>query len=1411
MKQSTPQSNTTPRYSSLQISTTPRGRAVPIVYGTSKVTSDIVWAADFHNVAYTSNSGGGSGKGMGGSSGKGNQGTTEYFYFAAFVGSLCEGPIYAFVAARSGSNWIYFNGNSPAFAWPVTSQWPTASGGVIPYEGYPLAAYLGVTSVAAQNLMPWEVVTQQNYSPYEESGMVGDNNAVNPSSNKGFRQNGQDWENIGPNSWASQSFMLMQGYNFQPYPPYIGAHYPSQVDSYQYTAYWFSPAYQLGQSATPPTIDWWVVGLLPYDPTGAIVGIPIIDAEPSAVVTDVITNPIRGAAVPPNFIDPVTFDNYHRYCVASGLFLSAVLSSQTEVTQVVNLIMQQTVSDCFWSEGMLKIVPWYDQPITGHNATFVPNLTPVYTITDAHLIDQKSTGPMEVQRSSVYDTYNQLSINFNNRGLNYSTDTITVDDQAQQQLFGVRPAPPAMAQYIADASVAAASAQLQLYKIVYNRNTYTFTLPSIFCLLEPMDIILINDPGLGVVGLPVRIQTISLNDKDEYQVMAENIVDELYGVQARNQQISAGSGLPGSVPPGSVNDPFIFVGPTNITGQDLEIWIATTGSQQGWGGCNVWMSTDGTHYEKVGTHWGGARYGFLQLPLSPYGGAEPDTTDLLFFATFGPNNQLASVTAAQAQQGLTLVLIQTGSNFELLSYQNVNLLSQAGNFTTYVAGTLYRGLSGTFPISHNARDQWARLDGNIFKIPIHISMLGQTVFFKLTSFNVLGSMVEPISEVVSYPFVIQGGTSSPVGVTSLVIGTDGKFTIITWEADNSQEVIGYVVRYGAVGGTFGQAKLIIQAISSSHSVTLIMPPGTWVFYVASYDKIGVFSSTIQSQIFTVPNFQQLFLEQNYGPVIHSLDAGYVLHPEWQGTNATFTNCFVHPTAWNLVPIDGALASFDDWSWVDEFCITPAASFNYLSPAIDIGDGQTNVRGSVQLYEYLWGVSSPIPATSQIVVTLNPDWNAAGTVLTGCLVHPTAWVIVPTDTLAANYAGADHGWEVFDFTVFSPPVASTIAYTMNVGATLPVQALLQTSVKASPGGATPILTGSISNSGDGTHFLPLVSGAGAGQISSTAVDQYFQFTVTMNNAAGQQTIYHLPPDWSGVVLNRALVHPTSYVICPSDTVLASFDGFAIFDNFVVTPSSTSTVTYTVDSGAVQTVTASITTNVQAAPLNTLGTGLYVSAIGYSNSPTGPFTQLVNDNGSGNAFGTVSARYFQFTVTIQNVTGSLATIQNMTPSVTILSPSRGGIGTLQSMLTEVIIAPSKYWTSVIPQIRTSADGSTWGSWQPIPSTFTNQEFMQFQINWSLSGAIWPFGIDSVWLLCDGTPITQTGSVTTAAGTATIVFTVPFRQVPTVTATVQGSASVVALIASVNALGFVLDTFTTSTGAAANAAVSWSATGI
>jgi hypothetical protein len=106
-----------------------------------------------------------------------------------------------------------------------------------------------------------------------------------------------------------------------------------------------------------------------------------------------------------------------------------------------------------------------------------------------------------------------------------------------------------------------------------------------------------------------------------------------------------------------------------------------------WGGAFVWISTDGTTYKQVGTAQAAARQGVLTAPLPAPPGANPDTTNTLFVSLIESGGVLASGTNADAQNGVTLCLVDN----ELLAYATALLTGTNAYDLTY----LYRGFYGT--------------------------------------------------------------------------------------------------------------------------------------------------------------------------------------------------------------------------------------------------------------------------------------------------------------------------------------------------------------------------------------------------------------------------------------------------------------------------------------------------------------------------------------------------------------------------------------------------------------------------------------------------------------------------------------------------------------------------------------------
>jgi hypothetical protein len=86
-------------------------------------------------------------------------------------------------------------------------------------------------------------------------------------------------------------------------------------------------------------------------------------------------------------------------------------------------------------------------------------------------------------------------------------------------------------------------------------------------------------------------------------------------VIAYPKQTTAGMPLDPLVDPGDTNPPILFEPPPGLTAGDTEVWIIATGGAN-WGGCQIWLSLDGTTYAYAGTIYRGGRPN-LDHPAEP--------------------------------------------------------------------------------------------------------------------------------------------------------------------------------------------------------------------------------------------------------------------------------------------------------------------------------------------------------------------------------------------------------------------------------------------------------------------------------------------------------------------------------------------------------------------------------------------------------------------------------------------------------------------------------------------------------------------------------------------------------------------------------------------------------------------------
>jgi len=310
-----------------------------------------------------------------------------------------------------------------------------------------------------------------------------------------------------------------------PDPVFASADPNTPVLGYSGTCYVTGTPIQLGGSPALPSLQFEIGGVAAGTAGPAFP----FDARPDAIVVDLLTNPRYGAGFPAANLDSAgAVADWGNYCQAAGLAMSLLLDRQQPCARWLEEIAQLTVAAVLWSGSVLKIIPYGDQPLAGNGASWTPNLTWQYSLGDSDFIDFGTTGavgsdPVLLTRSDPAQATNWLSLEYMDASNSYNPQILPTWDQGLIEQYGLRSEPPIQAHEFTNPTSAAISAQLQLQRKAYVRNTYRFKLGWRYSLLEPMDIVLLTDAALGLSGAPVRITQIDEDGNGELTVTAEEI------------------------------------------------------------------------------------------------------------------------------------------------------------------------------------------------------------------------------------------------------------------------------------------------------------------------------------------------------------------------------------------------------------------------------------------------------------------------------------------------------------------------------------------------------------------------------------------------------------------------------------------------------------------------------------------------------------------------------------------------------------------------------------------------------------------------------------------------------------------------------------------------------------------------
>jgi hypothetical protein len=346
-----------------------------------------------------------------------------------------------------------------------------------------------------------------------------------------FQASNVVWSNAGIQNLGGVPLNFWSGNDGQtPDPVFASSSTNTPVIGYSGTATCTGVPLQLGNAPALPNISVEVTGFSTGS-AGADQKI-IQDCNPSVIIDDLLTNPRYGAGFPVHF-DSTDLAQFANYCQANLFGMSLLMDKQQPAVRWVEEIGLLTVSALFWSSGRLRVVPYSTSYVDDNGATWAPNLTPIYDLTDDDYLSwssgaTRSVGekdPVLIKRSDVSQLTNWLTVEILDRNNWYNPSVQPpVFDQASIELYGVRSSSSIQAHEVCNPTVGYNVASTMLHRKLYLRNTYQFRVGWRHMLLEPMDVVTLTDTVSGLAKQSVRIVEVQEDEGGALTMTAEDLV-----------------------------------------------------------------------------------------------------------------------------------------------------------------------------------------------------------------------------------------------------------------------------------------------------------------------------------------------------------------------------------------------------------------------------------------------------------------------------------------------------------------------------------------------------------------------------------------------------------------------------------------------------------------------------------------------------------------------------------------------------------------------------------------------------------------------------------------------------------------------------------------------------------------------
>ena len=468
-------------------------------------------------------------------------------------------------------------------------------------------------------------------------------------------------------------------------------------------------------------------------------------------------------------------------CRAAGLRGSLIMNSQKKASDWLQDLYTVMNAAPVWSGFHLKSIPYSEVSAAGNGGLYTAPTAagPVAQLAAADFIAAAGEAPVSIQRTALADVPNLLQVQNPNRASDYNAVVTSQPEQGSIAVYSLRKDSPQTLDCIQDVAVARIVLGLLVRRQNYLRNTYKFKLKAKWKLLEPMDLVTLTDPQIGLNAVPVRLT--SIEEDEQYQLSCE-AQPFLYGV---NAPLAVTTTMPSPFAPATqdspanVNAPVFFEPPARLANGATQLWIALSDSDPNYGGCQVYVSTDGgTSYNALGTVSGSAVTGvtITDWPAA----ADPDTTHDLAVDLTESQGALASYQTIDEDTFVHPCYVAGGTAsipYELMTYAIATLTAPYRYTLSASAGNHLRRAVWAAPQTglgsdHPAGSRFAFVGpgaSGLFEFDLDARYIGLPLSFKFCAFNSFGNGLQSLSDVTAYAY-------TPTGVVVQSQPTSGSYS-----------------------------------------------------------------------------------------------------------------------------------------------------------------------------------------------------------------------------------------------------------------------------------------------------------------------------------------------------------------------------------------------------------------------------------------------------------------------------------------------------------------------------------------------------------------------------------------------------------------------------------------------------------